>query len=64
MAGWFDDFGRYLRDPAELRREKPTSPGFRRLVLSAFGIAAIIGLLLGIVWTIAGLWRAHVSRLF
>ena len=64
MAGWFDDFGRYLRDPAELRREKATSPSFRRLFLSAFGIAAIIGLLLGLVWTIAGLWHAHVPRLF
>jgi len=64
MARWFDDFGHYLRDPAELRREKRTSPGFRRLFLSAFGIAAIIGLLLGIVWTIAGLWHAYVSRLF
>jgi hypothetical protein len=64
MARWFDDFGRYLRDPAELRHEKPTSPAFRRLFLSAFGIAVIIGLLLGIVWTIAGLWNARVSRLF
>ena len=24
----------------------------------------IIGLLLGIIWTIAGLWNAHVSRLY
>lgn len=64
MAGWFDEFGNYLRDPAEVRHEKRTSVGFRRLFLSAFGIAAIIGLLLGIVWTIAGLWHAHVSRLF
>jgi hypothetical protein len=64
MARWFDEFGNYLRDPAELRHEKPTGPGFRRLFVSAFGIAAIIGLLLGIVWTIAGLWHFHVSRLF
>jgi hypothetical protein len=64
MAGWFDDFGRYLRDPAEGRREKPTSPGFRRLFLTAFGIAAIVGLLLGIVWTAAGVWQFYVSRLF
>jgi hypothetical protein len=64
MAGWFDDFGRYLRDPAELRHEKPTRQSFRRLFLGAFGVAAIIGLLLGIVWVIAGLWHAHVSRLF
>ena len=61
---WFDEFGNYLRDPAELRRERPTGPAFRRLFLSAFGIAAIIGLLLGIVWTIVGLWHAHMSRLF
>ena len=64
MVRWFDEFGNYLRDPAELRRERPTGPAFRRLFLSAFGIAAIIGLLLGIVWTIVGLWHAHMSRLF
>ena len=64
MARWFDEFGNYLRDPAELRRERPTGPAFRRLFISAFGIAAIIGLMLGIVWTIMGLWHTHVSRLF
>lgn len=64
MARWFDEFGNYLRDPAEVRHEKRTQPAFRRLFLSAFGIAAIIGLLLGIVWTIAALWHANVFRLF
>jgi predicted PurR-regulated permease PerM len=64
MARWFDEFGNHLRDPAELRQERRTDSAFRRLFLSAFGIAAIIGLVLGIVWTIAGLWHAHVSRPF
>jgi hypothetical protein len=64
MASWFDEFGNYLRDPAEHRRERPTRSVFRRAVLTAFGIAALIGLLLGILWTIAGLWHAHVSRPF
>jgi hypothetical protein len=64
MASWFDDSGGYLRGPAELRRKRPTSPGFRRLFLSAFRIAAIIGLFIGIVWTIAGLFHARLSRLF
>jgi hypothetical protein len=64
MARWFDEFGSYLRDPAELRRERRTHPAFRRAFLNAFGIAALIGLLLGILWTIAGLWHALVSRLF
>ena len=45
-------------------REDTAGPAFRRLFLRAFAIAAIIGLLLGIVWTIAGLWQSHVSRLF
>jgi hypothetical protein len=37
-------------------------PGFRRLLLVAFGTAALIGLLLGIVWIIAGLLNFHVLR--
>jgi hypothetical protein len=53
-----------MRTRDEREREETAGPAFRRMFLSAFAIAAIIGLLLGIVWTVAGLWHVHVSRLF
>ncbi len=34
-------------------------PGFRRLFLVAFGTAAAIGLLLGVIWVVAGLLHFH-----
>jgi hypothetical protein len=64
MPQWFDQHGRDMRTRDEREREDTASPAFRRLFLRAFAIAAIIGLLVGIVWTIAGLWHFHVSRLF
>ena len=33
--------------------------GFMRLVLTAYGVAALIGLAIGIIWTIAGLLHFH-----
>jgi len=53
-----------MRTLDEREREESAGPAFRRLFLSAFAIAAIIGLLIGIVWTIAALWHFHVARLF
>ena len=64
MPQWFDQYGRDMRTRDEREREETASPAFRRMFLSAFAIAAIIGLLLGIIWTIAGLWHAHMSRSF
>ena len=54
MPQWFDQHGRDMRTLDEREREETASPAFRRLFLNAFAIAAIIGLLLGLVWTIAG----------
>ena len=64
MPQWFDQHGRDMRPADEREREEAAGPGFRRLFLRAFALAAIIGLLLGIVWSIAALWHFHVSRLF
>ena len=62
MPQWFDQYGRDMRSRDERDREDAGGPAFRRLFLLAFAVAAVTGLLLGIVWTIAGLWHAHVSR--
>jgi hypothetical protein len=64
MPQWFDQRGRDMRTLDDRRREDTAGPAFGRLFLIAFGIAAIIGLLLGIVWTLAGLWHFKMSRLF
>jgi predicted PurR-regulated permease PerM len=64
MPQWFDQHGRDMRTLDEQEREETAGHAFRRLFLSAFIIAAIIGLLIGIVWTIAGVWHFHGSRLF
>ena len=64
MPQWFDQHGRDMRTRDEREREETASGAFRRLFLRAFAIAAIIGLLVGIVWTIAALWHFHVARLF
>jgi hypothetical protein len=39
-------------------------PDVHSIIFKAFAIAAAIGLLIGIVWTIAALWHVRVSRLF
>ena len=64
MPEWFDQHGRDMRTGDEREREETAGPGFRRLFLIAFVVAAIIGLLLGIAWTLAGLWLFHGTRLF
>ena len=38
------------------------SPRFTRWYLKLFGIAALIGLLVGLVWVIAGLLNFHLLR--
>jgi len=64
MPQWFDQYGRDMRTRAEREREEPAGAVFRRLFLKACAVAVIVGLLLGILWTVAGLWHAHVSKLF
>ena len=64
MPQWFDQYGRDMRTRDEREREETAGPAFRRMFLSAFAIAAIIGLLLVVVWTVAGMCHVHVSRLF
>lgn len=64
MAQWFDQHGRDMRTVDDRQREEAAGPAFRRLFLGAFAIAAILGALLGIIWTMAGLWHFHVSPLF
>ena len=43
-------------------RDSIASPRFQKAYIKAFGIAALIGLLIGIVWVIAGLINFHVLR--
>ena len=64
MPQWFDQHGRDMRTRDEREREETAGTTFRHMFLRAFVVAAIIGLFVGILWTIAGLWHAHVSRLF
>ena len=64
MNPWFDQYGRDMRSAEEWEREETARPTFRRLFLRAFAVAAGVGLIIGIVWTMAGLWHAHGSRLF
>ena len=40
-------------------RERAHSRRFSRFYLAAIGIAALVGLLIGIIWTIAGLLHFH-----
>ena len=43
-------------------RDSLASPRFQRTYFKLFGIAALIGLLIGLVWVIAGLLNFHVLR--
>jgi hypothetical protein len=43
-------------------RDSIASPRFMKGYLKLFGIAALIGLLIGIVWVTAGLLNFHVLR--
>lgn len=64
MGARFDQSGRDMRTLDEREREETAGPAFTRLFLWAFAVAAVLGLILGIVWTAAGLWHHHVSPLF
>ena len=50
----------YMRETREL--ESIASKKFSRFFVMAFAIAALVGLLIGIVWVIAGLLDFHVLR--
>jgi hypothetical protein len=43
-------------------RDGIASARFQRAYVKAFAIAALIGLLIGVVWVIAGLLNFHVLR--
>jgi len=47
----------HMRDIREI--EATASRTFTRRYLTAFGIAALIGLLIGVVWVIAGILTFH-----
>ena len=47
----------HMRDIREI--EATASRSFTRGYLKAFGIAALIGLLVGVIWVIAGILRFH-----
>jgi len=44
------------------QRDAMATPRETRVFLMAFGIAALIGLVIGIIWVIAGLLNFHVLR--
>lgn len=46
---------RYEREGA-----RSAGPGFTRAILMGFGVAALVGLIAGIIWVIAGLVDARV----
>lgn len=43
-------------------RQRGAGPRTRRALFMLIGIAALIGLLIGVVWVIAGLLNFHVFR--
>jgi hypothetical protein len=43
----------------EQREHGPAWPGFGRLLVRAYVMAALIGLALGVIWVIAGLLHFH-----
>lgn len=43
----------------ERESQTTASRGFARLYLIAFGVAALIGLLVGVFWTISGILHFH-----
>ena len=48
---------RYEREAQQIASRR-----FTRAVLKAFGVAALIGLIIGVIWVIAGLLNFHVLR--
>lgn len=57
----WDDAARALGDK---RQRSVASPAVSRFYVRAFWIAALIGLICGLVWTAAGLWHFHVHPLW
>ena len=47
----------YMRDEREI--QTTASRRFTRVYLMAFGIAALIGLVAGAIWTVAGILHFH-----
>jgi hypothetical protein len=43
----------------ERERDRTAGPVFARWYFTAFGVAALIGLAIGVVWTIAGVLHFH-----
>ena len=48
---------RYEREAQQIASRR-----FTRAVVKAFGIAALVGLIIGVIWVIAGLLNFHVLR--
>ena len=46
----------------EIERQRQAGPRFTRAFFLAFGVAALIGLGIGILWVIAGLLNFHLFR--
>jgi len=64
MPRGLDERGRDMRSLSERQDDELMRPAFRRFFLGAFGLAAVLGLIAGLVWTAVGLWHFHVSPLF
>ena len=64
MAQRLDEWGRDLRPLDQRQYEDTAGPTFSKFVVDAFLLAAKIGLVIGTMWTMAGLWHAHVHRLW
>lgn len=46
----------------ERERDQMAGPKTRRAIVALFGLALLIGLILGLLWVAAGLLRFHVLR--
>jgi hypothetical protein len=46
----------------EKEREWYASRRFSRAILMAFAIAALVGLIIGAIWVVAGIWHFHGPR--
>ncbi|MEQ1871108.1 MAG: hypothetical protein ABL961_13920 [Vicinamibacterales bacterium] len=64
MGTRFDQFGRDGRSVDQRQREETAGPAFTRWFVRAFGIAAALGLLVGLGVVAAGLWHFHVRPLW
>jgi hypothetical protein len=46
----------------EREAQRVAHPTFARALLIAYGVAALVGLLVGIVWVIAGVLQFHLAQ--